>query len=30
MRKLDNLGTSDIDDQKKTGASRLYRIDWIF
>ena len=30
MGKLDNLGISDIDDGKKTGASRLYHIDWIF
>src|SRR5260221_14220324 len=30
MGKLYNLGTSDIDNGKKTGASGLYHSDWIF
>src|SRR5260221_1054014 len=30
MRELYNLGTSDIDNGKKTGASGLYHSDWIF
>jgi len=30
MGKLYNLGSSDIDDGKKTGASGLYHMDWIF
>jgi len=30
MHKLYDLGTSDIDNDKKTGASRKHRVYWIF